>query len=483
MKYFGLPNSSLILLVILAGGPAAAQIMEVEGKIAAGSDHTMAIKADGTLWGWGLNAWYQLGEGGIYSYYNTPVQIGTDTDWKAVSAGYKHTVAVKNDGTLWEWGQLCRDTQIYQSVPLQIGTDTDWAAVAAGAYFNIALKTDGTLWGWGSNSNGQLGLDDITYSTQNAPVQIGTDTTWTKMAAGSSHTIARKENGTLWAWGANGDGQLGIETYGQEIAPVQVGTETTWTDDITAGSWHTLARKANGTLWAWGNNDDGQLGDGTIVTKNYPVQIPGSTWTSVAAGNWHSLARKVEWESTYWAKTLWPWGLNSYGQLGDGTTINQNAPVNGIPYMNWATMEGGGYFSIGLMEDGRLWAWGDNTYGQLGDGTDGYDENKTSPVLIMNLFQDILTVKKTGTGSGTVTSEPVGINCGADCTEGYAFNTVVTLTATPAADSFFHGWSGGGCTGTGPCTVTMDLNKTVTATFKRPFYWPMFLPAITGEKR
>lgn len=458
----------------------------VEPKIAAGGDHTVVLKKDGTLWAWGLNDSYQLGDGGILAFRNTPVQIGTDTDWKEVAAGYKHTIALKADGTLWAWGDLLRDVEMYQDVPLRIGTDTDWTAVAAGANFNIALKTNGvekTLWAWGSNSNGQLGLGDLgadTYTTQNAPVRIGTDTTWTKMAAGLSHTIALKANGTLWAWGANGAGQLGNGTYDSKIAPIQIGGDTTWTD-IAAGAYHTVARKSDGTLWAWGNNDNGQLGDGTTVTSNFPVQIPGTTWTSVTAGSWHTLARKVELVID-WRKTLWAWGINGHGQLGDDTTDERHDPVE-IPGITWMTMEAGSYFTLALKEDGTLWAWGDNSWGQLGDGTDGIDAHKNDPVQIMNLFHDTLTVKMTGSDSGAVTSDLSGIHCGIDCSEDYEYATVVTLTATPDPECIFLGWSGGNCTGTGTCTVTMDNNKTITASFRRPFYWPMFLPAITHGTR
>lgn len=483
MKNSRLLFPTAFLFLVFAVWVTTAQA--VEAQITTGSDHTVVIKKDGTLWAWGLNAWYQLCDGGSTPYTNTPAQIGTDTNWKAVAAGDQHTVAVKTNGTLWQCGDMLRDVEQYEPVLVQIGTDTDWATVAAGHNFNFAIKTNGTLWAWGANWNGQLGLGDLgadTYATQNAPVQVGSDNTWTKVVAGLSHTVALKANGTLWAWGANGDGQLGNNSYGYEIEPVQIGSDNTWTD-IAAGAFHTVAVKTNGTLWAWGKNDEGQLGDGTTVTKNEPVPIPGSAWLSVAAGDWHTLGRVKEWSgSGFWMYILYGTGLNGHGQLGigDDTTLYQLDPVQVPTGNNWLTMKGGSLFSIGLMGDGSLWAWGDNTYGQLGIGTDGVNTNKISPVRIMNLFRNTLTVKKNRAELGTVTSTTPGIHCGADCTQDYDYGTDVILNAVPAPDSIFLGWSGGGCSGTGTCTVTVDSNKTVIALFQGPFYWPMYLPALTN---
>jgi len=470
MKNSRLLFFTITLVMILGAGTIPAQA--VEPKIAAGGDHTVVLKKDGTLWSWGLNFRGQLGDG-TYVDKNTPVQIGTDTDWTAVSAGSEHTTALKADGTLWAWGYLLGDGQmVYQNVPLQIGTDTDWTAVSAGAYHNIALKADKKLWVWGDNSYGELG--DGTNVSQITPVPIRPGSTWTTVEAGGAHSLGVMEvDATLWAWGSNSDGQLG--DYVVAESPCQIGIDKTWSA-VAGGQYHTLAVQTGGALWAWGSNSDGQLGNGddTFLTPNYlPVKIGlDTTWTTVTAGKWHSLARKAD-------GTLWACGLNGYGQLGAGTDVLKSNVLVQVAGTTWTAVEAGGYFTIGLKEDGTLWAWGDNTYGQLGDGTDGVDASKNTPVQIMNLSHDTLAVTKTGTGSGTVTSVHTGIDCGADCSEEYDYNTVVTLNAAPVGDSIFLGWSGGNCAGTGECVVTMDNNKTISASFQRPFYWPMFLPAIT----
>ena len=141
-----------------------------------------------------------------------------------------------------------------------------------------------------------------------------------KIAAGDDHTIALRSNGTLWAWGWNGYGQVGDGTTTDRHSPVQIGSDTNWVA-IAAGDWHTIALKSNGTLWSWGSNGLGQLGDGTTTNKNRPVQIGSDpTWVAIAGGYYHTIALKSN-------GTLWAWGWNGYGQLGDGTNIDKNSPV------------------------------------------------------------------------------------------------------------------------------------------------------------
>jgi alpha-tubulin suppressor-like RCC1 family protein len=191
--------------------------------------------------------------------------------------------------------------------------------VAAGPYHTLAIKSDGTLWGWGVNWGGQLG--DGTTENKTVPTQIGTDSHWATVVAGGWHSLALKDDGTLWAWGINSNGQLGNGTVGgNSWSPVQIGSASDWAG-VATGNSHVIAVKGNGTLWAWGNNYFGQLGDGTTVDRFTPVQIGSDNgWTTLIAGSSSSLALKGD-------GTLWGWGNNSYGQLGDGETGNRNAPV------------------------------------------------------------------------------------------------------------------------------------------------------------
>jgi alpha-tubulin suppressor-like RCC1 family protein len=183
---------------------------------------------------------------------------------------------------------------------------------------------------------------------------------WSRISAGGGHTLALKTDGTLWVWGNNHYGQLGNNSNINRVTPVQAGG--TWAC-IAAGYAHSLGIKQDGTLWAWGQNAYGQLGDGTNVDRNVPVQVGlDNTWAAVATGYLHCLAIKKD-------GTLWAWGFNKYGQLGDGTQVNKNAPVQVGYGPNWAAVAAGYGHSLAIKQDGTLWAWGHNSYGQLGDGT------------------------------------------------------------------------------------------------------------------
>lgn len=175
-----------------------------------------------------------------------------------------------------------------------------------------------------------------------------------------SHGI--KSDGTLWAWGSNNNLQLGDGTSINKNIPTQIGTGTDWLQ-VSVGGAHTLAIKSDGTLWAWGYNYNGRLGDGTATNRNTPTQIGLETdWVQVAAGVDHSMGIKSD-------GTLWAWGGNPAGQLGDGTDIEKFSPVQIGSGTDWVEIRAGYYLTLGIKSDGTLWAWGDNYYGQLGDGT------------------------------------------------------------------------------------------------------------------
>ena len=226
---------------------------------------------------------------------------------------------------------------------------------------------------------------------------------------------------------------------------------------LATGYYHTIALKSDGTLWAWGWNEYGQLGDGTTIDRNTPTRIgTDNRWYSVSAGVWHTIALKSD-------GTLWAWGANYSGQLGDGTWTNRNTPTQ-IGFDNKWVSVSAGYHTIALKSDGTLWAWGWNWAGQLGDGT---TTDRNTPTRIkLEALQYTLTVNKSGIGTGTVTISPSGINCSGTCSASFASGTTVTLTATPDVGSTFAGWSGD-CSGIGTCTVTMSTNKSVTAMFNK----------------
>jgi alpha-tubulin suppressor-like RCC1 family protein len=332
------------------------------------------------LWLWGNNGYGQLGDNSRTNR-SSPVQtVSGGTNWKFIACGVQHTSAIKTDGTLWNWGlntqgQLGDNTIIHKSSPVQtVSGGTNWKQVDCGNYSIAAIKTDGTLWMWGENSFGNLG--DNTRTHRSSPVQtVSGGTNWKQVAGGSSHTAAIKTDGTLWTWGNNGFyGALGDNSITHRSSPVQtVSGGTNW-KQVASGSGHIAAIKTDGTLWTWGRNSQGQLGDNSTTDRSSPVQTVsgGTNWRQVAGGSFHTAAIKTD-------GTLWTWGDNSpYGQLGDNSITDRASPVQTVSGgTNWKLVAGGNYHTAAIKTDGTLWTWGYNNLGTLGDNS---ITHRSSPV-------------------------------------------------------------------------------------------------------
>jgi hypothetical protein len=306
-----------------------------------GGSQNFGKKTDGTLWAWGYNGYGQLGAGTGGQSRSSPIQL-PGTTWGIVQASRTHTFATKTDGTIWGWGcnncgQLGDGTTVCRSSPIQV-PGTSWNDVSSGARHSAATKTDGTLWSWGDNYDGALGHSNRTCTS--SPIQVP-GTSWSEISAGLYYTMARKTDGTLWSWGANYGGPLGHNTsyVSSRCSPVQI-PGNSW-NDICAGRRNSLARKTDGTLWSWGHgqgNSSTNLGHNDIISKSSPVQIPGTSWTQMAGAKAVTLARKTD-------GTLWAWGFNFRGSVGDGTTICRSSPVQ-VPGTIWSDISGGTYASF-----------------------------------------------------------------------------------------------------------------------------------------
>jgi alpha-tubulin suppressor-like RCC1 family protein len=314
--------------------------------------------------------------------------IGGGTTWKQVSHSGSRAAAVKTDGTLWVWGQdgsqqLGTDSaNTSQTSPITtVGGGTTWAQVACGRNQIAAIKTDGTLWTWGYNGYGNLGNGSAVAGYFISPTQTSAGgTTWAQTASGSNHTLAVKTDGTLWAWGQNQNGQLGTNDTNNTPYPAPVaGGGTTWSS-VACGYSNTAAIKTDGTLWTCGYGDYGTGGRGSTnpVSSFQTVAGGGTTWKQVACGRVSMGAVKTD-------GTLWMWGYDGYGNLGDNSTTSKTSPVSVVGGGNtWVQVACGSgpshAFSLGVKTDGTLWAWGCGYAGNLGNGSTA--SNYSSPIQI-----------------------------------------------------------------------------------------------------
>lgn len=329
---------------------AAPEEAPVWTGVAAGSSHMVALKDDGSLWTWGENAQGQLGLG-TWANKDTPQRVGTDT-WIAASAGLIHTLAIRSDGRLWSWGsnisgQLgCGGFPFRSNEPILESSDSDWTHISAGDYHSIALREDGSLWACGNNDLGQLG--DGTFQYKVNFTKIGGDA-WEAVSAGGNFSMGLKPDGTLWAWGQNSSGQLGISLETNQSSPVKVGIDEDWAPLFSTGDNHVLAVKKDGSLWAWGENGSGQLGDGTNDSQYGPVLIDsGHQWISVSTGATLSLGVRSD-------GSLWAWGSAAPVPSSDGIPQHKNRPVQVGSDLDWASVCATRDANLAVKSGGTMW--------------------------------------------------------------------------------------------------------------------------------
>lgn len=368
--------------------------------VSAGTYHSLALNGDGTVWAWGYNGRGELGDGTGRSS-TTPVQVvfPAGVSITAVSAGGIHSLAVDSDGVVWSWGgndygQVGNGTTTTTYAPGRVfladGTPLHATSISAGSSHSLAVDANngGRVYAWGNNSNGQLGIGSTTDSTWAAPVVLANNQgafRATTVSAGAYHSLAIDASGdhTVYAWGSNAGGQLGNGTSTDASYPGRV-----LVDDshplhavaIAAGGYHSLAIDAGSDrdVWAWGYNNRGQVGRGTSGDRSLrPVQVTfgdGSPLraSALAAGDAFSLAIDATPD-----RNVYSWGYNASGQLGDGSNTSSPVPVlavfGGTDRVTAATASASATSALVVASDGsgRIYGWGENTYAQLGNGNAG----------------------------------------------------------------------------------------------------------------
>lgn len=360
------------------------QVIAIDGGVA----HTLALHADGSVWAWGKNDQNQLGLGDIIDR-SFPTQISPSalSAIVAISAGGEHSMALRADSTVWVWGkndlsQLGDNTTANGVIPQQVSGLSGIVAISAGKYFSVALGADGRVWAWGANDFGQIG-DGNPTPVRGMPVQLPGVDSIVAISAGEFHVLALQSNGQVWAWGRNNYGQLGISNLSNQppfIVPNGSGTTA-----LAAGGGHSLILRQGGTVWATGLNIGGQLGLGDTLRRSLFTQIgSGFTAMAIVCGENHSLAVLPSGGCV-------GWGSNFQGTVGNGTQVSQvrPTPIIGLCPTDFAVPDPvvTNYFrptagapgkwiagelasSLRLMDGRMLWVFGKSYLDSLGPNND-----------------------------------------------------------------------------------------------------------------
>jgi uncharacterized repeat protein (TIGR03803 family)/autotransporter-associated beta strand protein len=391
-------------------------------------DQTLALKNDGTLWSWGFNDHGQLGNS-TTANSNLPAPVANLTGVITVAAGYSQSLAVKSDGTIWGWGYNEDDSDVgagmaefQNSLPTPVANLTGVIAIAAGKSHYLAVESDGSVWSWNDVTPGQVS-DGVTVTGSASAVQVQGLTGITHVSCGTYFDMALRNDGTVWTWGQNIDGELGDGTNTDSQSPVQVMTSSGPLTGITAittstGHWG-MALDGNGHVWTWGDNEEGELGNGdnTDTDTNLAAMISSSTLSGVAAisaGSSHGLVLTT-------GGHVWTWGGNSFGELGNNSfTIGSNVPVEISGLSGVTALAGGYYHTVALTGTKTVMAWGDNSEGELGTGN---NTGSDAPVSVLNLTNvtsiasgedSYYSVALTGTGGvwawGSNSNGQLGVN-------------------------------------------------------------------------
>ncbi|MBO3752375.1 PASTA domain-containing protein [Streptosporangiaceae bacterium NEAU-GS5] len=371
-----MPRAHRLRALILAAVALVASAL-VAGVLLPGlSADSAAADAAPIAYAWGFNDNGMLGDG-TTSTRLAPVPVADRAaNVTQISSVRSETVAVHADGTVWTWGaaRLLGDGSTADRwTPGRVPGLPPIKQVSIATTQVLAVGTDGSLWGWGLNLNGEVG--DGTTTNHPTPVRLPISGV-TQAAAGLKFSMVLKSNGEVWAWGLNDTGQLGNGTTTDSLTPVRVQVPYGITQ-IAVGTYHGMALRFDGSVWTWGHNSEGELGDGTTTTRLAGVRVDRrvSGITQIAAGGFHSMALAGD-------HTIWAWGFNHEGELGDGTTTDRATPVH-LALPGVTQIDGATWGSVAIDANGWLWYWGHNRFGLSATGVS--DEPLTHPAVVQGI--------------------------------------------------------------------------------------------------
>jgi alpha-tubulin suppressor-like RCC1 family protein len=366
----------------------AAVNVNVPETVAAGAYHSLMLRKTGTVWAWGQNQYGQLGTSGVPTVVTTPTPVASLPAVKAIATGIGHSLALDLDGQVWAWGQNASGQVGLGSavgtvpMPTKVPGLTGIQRIAASGNYSLALDSDGQVWAWGQNTSGQVGTGTPSIAVP-LPVRVTGLPAIRAIAAGLNHVLALDTAGGVWAWGQNTSGQVGTGATSTTVLTPTRMASLPRARAIAAGAGHSLVlEEPSGNVWAWGQNNFGQVGGLGTASILVPALVSGmSGATSIVAGHYFSMAILGN-------GSVKTWGQNTSGQLGNGTTETSPESVEVTDLGDAKAIAAGAQHALTLRPGCPVWAWGSNGQGQLGNGTTANSSTMVQSLVFNSFFFD-----------------------------------------------------------------------------------------------